>query len=287
MKKDLLECINNRLPSMSKGHKLIAKYILEHCDKAAYLTATKLGERTGVSESTVVRFAIELGFKGYPDFQKNLQISIKSKLTAMQRIAVADDMIGEGSILDTVLESDTENIKTTLESINGEAFEKAVELIEKAEQIYIIGARSSSMLANFLYYYLDLVFSNVHLIQTTSTSEMFERVLRVSEKDVMICITFPRYSNRTKNAAEFAKSRGASIIAITDGETSPISPLADSALYAKSDMVSFVDSLVAPLSVINALIVAISAKKKSSLETTFRELEKIWEDYNVYEKPSS
>lgn len=287
MQRDLLERIKSEMPSMSKGHKIIAAYILEHCDKAAYFTATKLGQKTGVSESTVVRFALELGFKGYPDFQSNLQVSIKSKLTSVQRIAVADDMIGDGDVFRSVLESDQDNIKLTLETLDRACFDKAVELIAGAKEIYIIGVRSSSMLASFLYYYLDLIFSNVHLIQTTSTSEMFERVRRVSQGDVMIGITFPRYSQRAKNAVEFAKNRGASIIAITDGETSPISYLSDSALYAKSDMASFVDSLVAPLSVINALIVAVGRKKKNSLDTTFRELENIWEEYNVYEKPNS
>lgn len=285
MQRDLLERIKTQMPQMSKGHKRIASYILEHCEKASYLTATKLGVNTGVSESTVVRFAIELGFKGYPEFQSNLQASMKSKLTSVQRIAVADDMIGDKDVLTSVLESDSGNIKSTLESLDREAFDKAVELIAGAREIYIIGVRSSSMLASFMYYYLDLIFPNVHLIQTTSNSEMFERVRRVSTGDVMIGITFPRYSYRAKDAVEFAKKRGAGVIAITDCDNSPISYYADSALYAKSDMMSFVDSLVAPLSVINALIVAVGRKNKVSLDSTFRELEQIWEEYNVYEKP--
>jgi len=282
---DLIDKIKGTMPEMSKGHKKIAEYILEHSDKAAFLTATKLGERMGISESTVVRFAIRVGFNGYPEFQKALQSSIRAKLTSVQRIEVSNDRIGEGEVLYKVLTSDMENIKISLDGIQIDAFNRAVELICEAKEIYIIGVRSSSMLANFLQYYLDLILNNVHLIQPTSASEMFERVLRISKGDVMIGISFPRYSKRTVNAVEYAKRRGADIIAITDSESSPILSFADCPLYAKSDMASFVDSLVAPLSVINALIVAIGRKKKETLANTFRELEDIWEEYNVYEKP--
>ena len=284
MQTDLLKVIKDKIPSMSKGHKLIASYILDHCDKAAYLTATKLGERTGVSESTVVRFAIELGYKGYPEFQSELQMNIRSKLTAVQRIEVADNRIREGDILGSVLAADIRNIKTSLESINLDSFNLAVDMISQASSIYVIGVRSSSVLSYFVHYYLNLIFENVHMIQTSSASEMFENMLRISQKDVLIGISFPRYSKRTKNAVEFAKTRGAKIVVITDGERSPIAQYADSKLYAKSDMASFVDSLVAPLSIINALIVAVGRKNREMLAHTFCELEEIWEEYDVYEK---
>ena len=280
---DLFKTIHEKLPEMSKSHKLIASYVLQSGEVAAYLTATKLGANIGVSESTVVRFAIELGFSGYPEFQEVLRQSLRSKLTAVQRIGVADSMIGEGSILDAVLSSDMGNIKTTLSSMDKKAFDGAVETICGAKSIFIIGIRSSSMLADFLNHYLCYMFGNVKLLFSNSTNELFEQIFRIDSSDVLIAISFPRYSRRTKLAAEFAKKKGAKVVAITDGENSPISAYADSKLFAKSDMASFVDSLVAPLSVINALIVAIGRKKKDTIKETFDDLEKIWDEYDVYE----
>jgi DNA-binding MurR/RpiR family transcriptional regulator len=269
---------------MSKGQKLIANYILEHYDKAAFMTAAKLGEIVGVSESTVVRFAIELGYEGYPKLQKVLQELIKNKLTAVQRIEVSSSRINEGNILKSVLHSDMEKIKMTLEDIDQESFNKIVDCIMNAKSIYILGVRSSAPLAGFLGFYFNLIFDNVRLVHTTSVSEMFEQILRASEGDAVIGISFPRYSKRTIKAMQYVKTQGAATIAITDSIESPIAAFSDHSIIARSDMASFVDSLVAPLSVINALIVAIGIKKKESLSATFEKLESIWDEYQVYEK---
>ena len=281
---DMISRIQNRLAGMSKGHKLIASYIINHYDKAAFMTAAKLGDTVGVSESTVVRFAIELGYEGYPKLQKVLQELIKSKLTAVQRIEVSSNRINESNILRSVLQSDMEKIKLTMEEIDQDSFNKIVECIFNAKKIYILGVRASAPLASFLGFYFNLIFDNVRLVQTTSVSEMFEQVLRASEGDVVIGISFPRYSKRTTKAIQFVKSQGASVIGITDSKQSPIATHADFCITARSDMASFVDSLVAPLSVINALIVAIGMKKKESVYNTFERLESIWDEYQVYEK---
>ncbi len=281
---DMITRIQDRLHSMSKGHKLIASYIINHYDKAAFMTAAKLGQTVGVSESTVVRFAIELGYEGYPKLQKELQELIKSKLTAVQRIEVTSNRISESNILKSVLQSDMEKIKLTMEGIDHEGFDKIIECILNAKKIFILGVRSSAPLASFLSFYFNLIFDNVRLVQTTSISEMFEQVLRASEGDVVIGISFPRYSKKTTKAIQFVKSQGASVIVITDSNQSPIATLADYCITARSDMASFVDSLVAPLSVINALIVAIGMRKKDSVYNTFERLETIWDEYQVYEK---
>lgn len=281
---DLLQAINENMKQFSKGQKLIANFIINHYDKAAFMTAAKLGEVVGVSESTVVRFAIELGYDGYPKLQKVLQELIKSKLTSVQRIEVASSRIGEGNVLKSVLHSDMEKIKTTMEQIDTVSFENAVECILKAKRIYILGVRSSAPLASFLGFYFNLMFDNIRLVHTTSVSEMFEQIVRVSEDDVVIGISFPRYSKRTIKALEFVKSQGASVVAITDSNDSPLAQKADHLLIARSDMASFVDSLVAPLSVINALIVAVGMRRKDMVYETFERLEKIWDEYHVYEK---
>lgn len=283
MQKDLFEQISEKLPEMSKSHKLIATYVLSHSEIAAYLTATKLGANIGVSESTVVRFAIELGFSGYPEFHEVLKQSLHSKLTAVQRIGVADSIIGNGNVLDSVLTSDMNNIKSSLANIDAASFDEAVGTICSAKSIFIIGIRSSSMLADFLNHYLCYMFGNVKLLFSNSTNELFEQIFRIDKGDVLIAITFPRYSSRTKLAAEFAKKKGAKVVAITDSDNSPVAAYADSKLFAKSDMASFVDSLVAPLSIINALIVAIGRKKKDNVTKALNELEKIWDEYDVYE----
>lgn len=283
MQKDLFENLNERFPKMSKSHKLISKYILEQSEVAAYLTATKLGANIGVSESTVVRFAIEMGYSGYPEFQAELQQALRSKLTTVQRIGVADTQIGKGNVLTTVLTSDMNNIKDSLSDINEESFNKAVDTICSAKTLFIIGIRSSSMLAEFLNHYLCYMFGNVKLMFSNSTEELYEQIFRIEKGDCLIAISFPRYSRRTKVAAEYAKKKGASVIAITDRESAPISEFADAKLFARSDMVSFVDSLVAPLSIINALIVAIGRKKKDTIKETFHDLENLWAQYDVYE----
>jgi DNA-binding MurR/RpiR family transcriptional regulator len=284
---DLIEKIQMRMSTLSKGQKLIANYIINQYDKAAFMTAAKLGEEVGVSESTVVRFAIELGFDGYPKLQKALRELIKSKLTSVQRIEVSSNRINEDNILKSVLQSDMDKIKKTLEDIDKKSFEKIIQLLLNAKKIYIIGVRSSASLASFLGFYFNLIFNNVRLVHTTSVSEMFEQILNASEGDVVIGISFPRYSKRTVKAMQYVKSQGSSVVAITDSYASPLAQYADYSLIARSDMASFVDSLVAPLSVINALIVAIGARKKEHIYKVFERLEKIWDEYDVYEKYES
>lgn len=281
---DLLRTIQQKQSTFSKGQRHIAAFMLEHYDKAAYMTAAKLGALVGVSESTVVRFAIELGFNGYPELQQSLQELIRTKLTALQRIEITNDRIGDSDLLEKVLCSDIEKIKRTLEEIDRDSFNSAVDAMIGANMIYIIGMRSSSSLASFMYHYLSLVFPHVRLVRTTSGSEIFEQLLRISKGDVIIGISFPRYSKRIINALEYAKKQSAHVVAITDSVTSPIAAPADDLLLAKSDMASFVDSLVAPLSIINALIVAIGKKKQNEIAETFDKLEKIWDEYDVYEK---
>lgn len=283
MTTDIIEKIKNDLPEMSKGHRAIGAYLLEHCDTASYMTATKLGEVAGVSESTVVRFAKELGFEGYHDFRRAFESLIKNKLTSMQRLEVSDNLIGEADILSNVMLTDVSNLRASVDTIDRGVFDKTVDAICSARRIYVTGCRSSSMLAWFIGYHLNLIFPDVTNVKAASNDEMFQEILRISENDVIIGISFPRYSRRTKNALEFAKKRGAKVIAITDGEASPLVPCADYSLFAKSDMASFVDSLVVPLSVINALIVAIGRKKKDELANNFKVLEEIWEEYEVYE----
>jgi DNA-binding MurR/RpiR family transcriptional regulator len=281
---DLIKKIQENLHDLSKGQKLIANYIINHYDKAAFMTAAKLGEVVGVSESTVVRFAIELGFDGYPKLQKVLQELIKSKLTSVQRIEVSSSRISEDNILKSVLQSDMDKIKITLEEMDQNSFNNAVESILKARRIYILGVRSSAPLASFLGFYFNIIFDNIRLVHTTSVSEMFEQIINVNSEDVVIGISFPRYSKRTVKAMEYVKTQGATVIAITDSTESPLALTSDHSLIARSDMASFVDSLVAPLSIINALIVAIGMRRKDHVYETFGKLEKIWDEYQVYEK---
>ncbi len=284
MKRDLLMTIKNQMPSFSKGQKLIACYVLEHYEKAAYMTASKLGALVGVSESTVVRFACELGFEGYPEFQKALQELIRNMLTAVQRIEVTNSLIGDGDMLEKVLLSDAEKIRHTLETIDRKSFYEAIEKIVNANNIYIIGVRSSSALAGFLNFNLRMVFDNVRFVQTTSGSEMFEQIMHLSAQDTMIAISFPRYSQRIINAVEYAKEVGADVVALTDSKRSPIAAYADQLLTAESDMVSYVDSLVAPLSIINAIIVAVARERQELFSDQLKKLETIWDEYDVYKK---
>lgn len=284
MSRDLIHSITQQMTGFSKGQKLIAQYILAHYDKAAFMTAAKLGTTVGVSESTVVRFASELGFEGYPQLQRSLQELIRNRLTSVQRMEVTSDQLGEDNVLHKVLNLDIEKIRRTMEKISVEDFEKAVDTIVSAKNIYILGVRSASALSGFMSFYFNQIFDSVRLVNTTSTSEMFEQIMRIKQGDVFIGITFPRYSKRTVNAAAFAKQNSAKVIAITDSEASPIAEVADHLLLARSDMASFVDSLVAPLSMINALIVAIGLRKKDEISVTYERLEKIWDEYNVYEK---
>ena len=284
MSRDLLKVIEERMPTFSKGQKAIAKYITDHYEKAAYMTASKLGSLVHVSESTVVRFANELGFEGYPELQRSLQEIIRTRLTSVQRIEVTNDLIGDGDVLSKVLLADADKIRRTLEDIDKNAFDTAIDKIINAKTIYIIGVRSSASLAVFLNNYFRMMFDNVRFVQTTSGSEIFEQIMQIGPEDVMISISFPRYSTRIINAVEFARASGANVISITDSVSSPIAAPANQLLVAQSDMASFVDSLVAPLSIINAIIVALSRKKQSEFTERLRRLEKIWDEYEVYDK---
>lgn len=284
MKRNLLKLVESRMSTFSKGQKLIAKYVIDNYDKAAYMTASKLGAEVNVSESTVVRFANELGFEGYPEFQHSLQEYVRTKLTSFQRIEVTNNLLGDGDILTKVLMADSDNIKHTLDGVDRGAFEAAVNKIIDAKNIYIIGIRSSSYLAGFLSYNLNMIFDNVRLVQTTSGSEMFEQIMNIGKEDVMIAISFPRYSKRIINAVDYAKTKDANVVAISDSELSPIAHQADQVLVAESDMVSFVDSLAAPMSLINAIIVAIAKKKQDELTVRLHRLEEIWDEYDVYDK---
>lgn len=280
-KQDLMRTIQMKFPRLSKGQKLIAEYILKHYDKAAFMTAAKLGISVGVSESTVVRFANELGFDGYPRLQKALQELIKNKLTTVQRIELSNDFISEETALRGVLKSDMENIRQTLEKINHKTFEEVVNNIFKAKKIYIIGLRSSTTLADFLGFYLNLILDNVQVVGY-GMSDIFEQVINISEDDLVIGIGFPRYATRTIEVLNFAHNRGAKVVALTDSLLSPLASKADYTLIAQSNMASFVDSLVAPLSVINALIIAVGLREKEKISSTFNYLEDIWQEYQVY-----
>ena len=281
MNQDILALIQENMNTFSKGQKRIAAFILESYDKAAFMTASRLGKKVGVSESTVVRFAAELGYDGYPDMQKSLQKMIRNRLTSVQRIEVTNDRIGDQDLVSMVLQSDMEKIRLTLEELDRDAFDHAVKAIVSAKRIYIIGVRSSAAIASFLGFYFNLIFDNVVNVTAGTASEMFEHLLRVGEDDVVIGVSFPRYSSRTVQAMSFARDRKATTVAITDSEASPLAPICKYTLKARSDMASFGDSLVAPLSLVNALLVAVSRAKNDDLANTFQTLERIWEDYGV------
>lgn len=283
MAADILSSIHNKMASFSKSQKRIANYIAASYDKAAFMTANRLGKMVNVSESTVVRFAVELGFDGYPSMQKALQEVVRNKLTAVQRIGVANDRIGNQDVVSTVLHSDMESIRMTSESLDRTVLNQVVDCIDRAKHIYIIGVRSSAAIALYLSFYFRNIFDNVRLVESTATSEMIEQMLHVGPEDVVIGISLPRYSSRTVKALEFARDCGAQIVVITDSADAPAARLAHYVLMAKSDMVSVVDSLVAPMSLVNALIVAISQRRQQEMSRIFEHLERIWEEYEVYE----
>ena len=284
MNNDVLSILKEREATFSKGQKRIARYITEAYDKAAFMTANRLGKTVGVSESTVVRFAVDLGFDGYPSMQKAMQEMVLNRLTSVQRIEVANNRIGSQDVVSMVLHSDMEKLRQTGEVLDRGEFKAAVNAILKAKRVYILGVRSVEPLANFLGYYLNYMFNNVHVVSGFSAAEMFEKIVGVNSEDVVIAFSFPRYSSTTTKGAQYCRSTGATVIGITDSRLSPLGQNSDHVLIAKSDMVSLVDSLVAPLSVINALIVAIAAKKEKELSQTFAALERIWDEYEVYEK---
>ena len=287
MVSNLLVRIDMARERFSKGQKRIANFIEEHYDEAAFMTANKLGEIVGVSESTVVRFATEIGYEGYPYLQKAMQEMIRDKLTSIQRIEVTTGRIGDRDVLDSVLNQDIDKIRRTIEEISRDDFDKAVDAIINAEHIYIFGVKSASYIASFLGYYLDLMFGNVIMLNTTSKTTNYEKLFRITEKDVMIGISFPRYSTMAVDAMSFAHERGAHVVAITDSMVSPLVSTADSILIARSDIASIVDSLVAPLSLINALIVAMVIKRKDDVKETFAKLEQVWTEHSIYASNST
>lgn len=284
MKQNFLQLIEQKAPSFSKGQRQIAEYIKEHYDRAAYMTASRLGAVIEVSESTVVRFANALGFEGYPEMQRALQEYARTHLTAAQRMGVADNLMNRGTVLDKVLLGDADKIRHTLDEIDRAAFESAVEKIGNARNIYIIGSRSAAALASFLSFNLRMMFDNVCHVEMSSGSEMFEQIMSIGEHDVLIAISFPRYSNRTVRAAQYAHNSGADVVALTDSAQSPLAPFSDQVLTARSDMASFVDSLAAPLSIINAMVVAVSMAHHDEVSERLHRLEKIWDEYNIYDK---
>lgn len=287
MEKDILSVISRENSGFSKGQRLIARYIFENYDKAAFMTAGKLGKAVGVSESTVVRFAAELGYDGYPGMRKALQEMIRNRLTSVQRIEAARDLIDDRNVLKAVLSDDIEKLQSTLEEIDQDSFNRAVDAILGANRVYISAMRTSKYLAEFFGFYLNMMMDNVHVICESGAGEVYEELIRIEAGDVFIGFTFPRYSSRAIKAMRYAKTQGAQVIGITDSEASPFFGVADICLLAKSDMVSFLDSLVAPMSLVNALIVAIGVRSREILSDTFKRLESVWTEYEVYEKVES
>ncbi|MCR5195792.1 MAG: MurR/RpiR family transcriptional regulator [Pseudobutyrivibrio sp.] len=280
---DLITKINENYGKMSKGQKLLANYIIDNYDKAVFLTAAKLGDIIGVSESTVVRFASFIGYKGYPEFQQSLEELVRVKLNTSDRIEITNGGIEQNGVLRSVLSSDALKIKNTMENIDEAAFENAIDALLKAKRIYVVGLRSCAPLASFLAFYLNMIFDNVINLQTSSTSELFEQMIHISQEDCIIGISFPRYSMRTLKALEFANNRLANVITITDSIHSPMNLYSSCNLIADSEMHSIVDSLVAPLSVINALIVELCNRKQSDVAQTLEMIENVWNDYQFYE----
>ena len=284
MAHDILSILQGKTMDFSKGQRRIAQFIKESYDKAAFMTASKLGKAVGVSESTVVRFAVELGYDGYPSMQKAMQEMVVNRLTSVQRLEVAHDRIGKQDVVSMVLHADMEKLRQTGETLDRKEFSAAVDAILGAKSVYILGVRSAATLANFLGYYLNYMFRNVRIVTASGASEMFEQIVGVGPEDVVVAFSFPRYSSSTAKGAQYCRSTGAKVIGVTDSRLSPLGANCDHVLQTKSDMVSLVDSLVAPLSVVNALIVAVASKREQQLAKTFDELEHIWEVYHVYEK---
>lgn len=279
---DIITRINQYYGKMSKGQKTIASFIYDHYDQAVFMTAAKLGDTVGVSESTVVRFASYIGYSGYPEFQKDLEEWVQNKINSVQKIDAKYGRSTQSEIVTSVLNADIEKITDTIDNLDPAAFETAVDTILKARNIYIMGIRSCAPLADFLHFYLNMIRGNVILLRTTSVSETFEQMIRIDENDAMIGISFPRYSMRTLKAMEFANDRNAKVIAITDTVHSPMNLYSSCNLLARSDMVSIVDSLVAPLSLINALVVAMCLKRPGDVTKNLKELENAWNNYQVY-----
>ena len=284
MTKNILHNIEKNMSSFSKGQKLIARFILENYDKAAFMTASKLGKTVQVSESTVVRFATQLGYEGYPSMQRALQEMIRGKLTSIQRIQASDGELAGSDLMTNVLQRDMEKIRMAIDQTDGAEFERVVDTIIGARRIYIVGFRSSSFLAGYSNFYFRLIFKNVTLVQNAVAGETFEQLVQVQPGDVLLAISFPRYSKMTVNAVQYAREKGADVVAITDSTLAPLYPLASAALLVRSDMISFVDSITAPLSLLNALIVTVGQRKNEEVPETFSELERVWSQYSVFGK---
>ena len=284
MKDNVLQMIQSERDTFSKGQRRIAQYILDNYDKAAFMTAAKLGKATQVSESTVVRFATQLGYEGYPRMQKALQELVRGRLTSIQRIQVSREQMDHQDILGSVMQRDMESIHTAIDRLDRSAFDSAVDKLLHARHIYILGVRSSAYLAGYLHFYFHLIFPNVTLVQNMAGGEIFEQMVRIGPGDVIVGISFPRYSKLAVSAVEFAHSRGAEVVAITDSKMSPLYKLSDASLLVRSDMISFVDSMTAPLSLLNALIVAVGRQKHEEVSGTFSEMERVWSTYSVFGK---
>lgn len=284
MAEDILARMESLSPTFSKGQKRIAAFITESYDKAAFMTANKLGKAVGVSESTVVRFAMELGYDGYPTMQKVLQEMVMNHLTTSQRMDVASERINRRDVVISVLQSDMDKLRQTADQLDRDAFQKSVDAILRAKSIYVIGVRSSAALARFAGYYLNYMFDNVHLITDSGGSEMLEQLINIKAEDVVLAISFPRYSTATIRGVQYCHQVGATIVGLTNSSLSPLAQFCDCLLVAKSDMVSLVDSLVAPLSVLNALLIALAAGREDVIKKNFDTLERVWDTYHVYEK---
>lgn len=284
MSQDIISLMEEQATQFSKGQRRIAAFITESYDKAAFMTANKLGRTVGVSESTVVRFATELGYDGYPSMQRAMQEMVMSRLTSVQRMGVTNNRIGHQDVVSSVLQSDMDKLRQTSENIDRDAFRQTVDAILNAKKIYVIGARSAAPIANFAGYYLNYMFENVHVVSASGSSEVLEKLVHVGAEDVVLAISFPRYSTATVRGVQFCRQAGATVVGLTNSTLSPLAENCDHVLVAKSDMVSIVDSLVAPLSVINALLVALATATEETVQKNFNTLEHLWDTYNVYEK---
>lgn len=282
--KNVLQAIRGRMESFSRGQKRIADYILMNYDKAAFMTAGHLGRKAQVSESTVVRFASQLGYDGYPNMQRALQELVRGRLTSLQRIQVSRDQMQEQDVLTGVMQRDMNSIHTAIEQLDRAAFDQVVDRLLTASHIYLMGVRSSAFLAGYLNFYLHLMFKNVTLVQNAAAGEIFEQLSQIGPRDVLVGISFPRYSQMAIHAVEYARDRGADVVAITDGQMSPLYRMATVSLLVRSDMISFVDSMAAPLSLLNALIVAVGRQKNEEVSGTFSQLENVWSKYNIFGK---
>ncbi len=283
MSSDLISIIKNNFHKFSKGQKLIAQFIIEHYDKAAFMTAAKIGETVDVSESTVVRFASSLGYAGFPEMQKALQVLIKNKLTTVQRIGLNDDVNDKVKLHKKILKNEMNNMRYLFEHFEIEALDKATELILNANRVFVLGLRTSSTLSNYLGFYLDVILDDVKVLNNSGVNSLYEEIIRIKENDLLIVISYPRYSRTTIEAARFVKEHKAKVVAITDTEESPVYSLADASLLAKSNIVSFVDSLVVPLTIINNLIINISLREKEDIVEYYNSLEKLWDNHSIYQ----